>query len=166
MGVARDGIVLVYLDTELIQFTTEGIGEVICLILGHNDRADVESASAEGVDKAKDVEIIGDTEVAPLLILFDVIGVNDDDNLRLVLKLCKHSDFTVRLEARENTRSVEIIKELAAEFKIELTAEVGYSLFDFLGLQLKIHIVIKANGKHPRHLLKTQDTIILSQTKS
>jgi hypothetical protein len=43
-----------------------------------------------------------------------------------------------------------IVKQLSAEFKIELVAESRYPVADMLGLHFKIFVVIEADShKHP-----------------
>jgi hypothetical protein len=73
---------------------------------------------------------------ASLLVFLNIVGVNSDDDLGVFLKLDKHPDLTVGSKARKNSGCVEIVKELTAEFKIELTAEEGYSLLDLVRLKL------------------------------
>ena len=45
---------------------------------------------------------------------------------------------------------MEVVKELAAEFQIQLAAELGDPLFDMGGLCSEIFLIVKANGCHMR----------------
>ena len=49
---------------------------------------------------------------------------------------------------RKDARSMKIIKELTAEFQIELTAEIADTLFNHLRLKPEIFIVIKTVSDH------------------
>ena len=148
VGVAVYLVVLVHLYAEVLKLGLEGVGGRVGLIARHNDATDVEAVAAECVDKAKDVEVIGYTYVAPDLVLLDIGGIYGDDYFGDVLKLDKHLYLTVGSEAREHARCVEVVKKLAAKFKVELFSKKRYTLLDLLRLQFQIFFVIKSLFKH------------------
>ena len=104
---------------------------------------DIETAAAEYVDQAQYVQIVGDAQIAANLVLFNIIGVDDNDDLRLILELHEHLQLGIGLEARQNARCVIVVKEFAAELQIELAAEFGDTVADMLRLHFKIFFVVK-----------------------
>ena len=96
------------------------------------DASDVKADATEFVDQAERVQIVGDTEVAALFILFNIVRGNGNDDLRAVSKLIEHLDLTVGKEARKHTGGMIVIEELAAEFQIELSSEGFDSVKNFL----------------------------------
>ena len=71
--------------------------------------------------------------------------VDGNDDLRLLLELQQHLHLAVRLEAGQDARGVIVVKKLAAEFQIELAAEMRDALQDPFGLQLQILLIVKSN---------------------
>ena len=63
-------------------------------------------------------------------ILLNISRIDDDDNLGLVGQLKEHTQLTVRGKARKHPGGVEIVKEFAAEFQIQLIAKFPNPLFD------------------------------------
>ena len=92
--------------------------------------------------------VIGNAKILPDLRVLDRFGIDCDDDLRFVLHLQKHLEFGIRKEARQNTGSMEVIEELATEFKVELATEIGDSLFDFLALDADVLLVIEPDFVH------------------
>ena len=123
-------------------------GRGLLRVLGQDDRADIQAETAEHVDQAHDVRVIGDAQIAAAFVLFDVVGADSDDDLRLLLELKEHLDLVVRLKARQHARSVVVVKELAAEFQIELAAELFDPLTDVLRLQPDVLLAVKTDCPH------------------
>lgn len=88
-----------------------------------DNRTDVKPDAAEGVNQAESVKIVCDAEVASYLVLFNVVCGDDDDYFRAILEFEQHFDLRIGQETRKDARRVEIVKQLAAEFKIELASE-------------------------------------------
>ena len=102
----------------------------------------------KSIDKTKNVHVIGDSEIRADLIFFNITGIDCYDNLGLIFKLGEHYNLTVRLETRKYAGGMEVIKELAAEFEIQLAAELGNSLRDFFGLHFYVSVIIEACNFH------------------
>ena len=98
----------------------------------HNYRADVQTVSAEGIDKAEHIEVIGDAEISSDLILFDISGIYSDNYLCVILKLYEHFYLTVGRKSRQNSGRMKIVKKLSAKLNIQLFAEEGYPLLYLL----------------------------------
>ena len=143
--IIRDGIVPVDLHAQRLQLALERLGGLLARVLRDDDAADIESDGTERVDQAHDVQIVGDAEIAPALVHFNVGCVDGNDDLRLLLELQQHLHLAVRLEAGQDARGVIIVKKLAAEFQIELAAEMRDALQDPFGLQLQILLIVKSN---------------------
>ena len=110
-----------------------------------NHAAHRQAPAAEDVDEPQHVAVIGDAQVAPDLVLLDVSGVDGDDDLRLVLQLLQHADLAVWLESGQHPGGVVVVKQLAAELQIQLSAELRDAVPDVLRLHLQVLLVVKAD---------------------
>ena len=136
------------LDTEVLQPLLKSIYRGLRIIMGNANAAYEKAYAAEGVNKAEYVQIVGYTEIAADLVLFNIARTDNDYYFGLILKLHKHTDLAVGLKAGKHTGGVEIVEKLAAKLQIKLTAEFIYTVYYALGLQLKIFIVIKTDLAH------------------
>ena len=135
-GVAGDGVVAVHLHPQGLQPLLEGVGGGLPGVLGDHHAAHIQVHGPERVNEPEHIAVVGDAQVPPHLILFDVPGVNGDDDLRGVLHLGQHADLAVRLKPGQHPAGVEVVKQLAAELQVQLAAELGDALLDVLGLEL------------------------------
>ena len=113
-----DGIVAAAADPQCRQPVDEGIRRRLPGVLGDDHGAYVKSQPPEHVDEPQHVLIVADAQIATGLVLFDVSGTDGDDDLHVVPDGLQHPDLAVRLEARQHTGGVVVIKELAAELQI------------------------------------------------
>ncbi len=135
-------------DAERLEPLHELVGDRLAAIVGHDDAADVQPDAAERVDQTQRVVLIGDAEITAALRTLDVVGTDRDDDLGDVLHLQQHAHLAVRLEAGEHARGVKVVKELAAEFQIQLAAEVGDPVADVLRLELNVLVVVESLFEH------------------
>ena len=140
-----DGIVAAAADPQRRQPVDEGIRRRLAGVLGDDHGAHIEPQPPEHVDEPQHVLIVADAQITTGLVLFDVSGTDGDDDLHVVPDGLQHPDLTVRLEARQHTGGVVVIKELAAELQIQLAAELAHALADVLGLQGQILFVVKSD---------------------
>ena len=113
-----------------------------------HDAAYVQAKATEGVDQAQNVLVVCNAKVATYLVFFNIRRVDGDDDLRLCRKLQQHTDLTVGRKSGQSARGVIVIKQLAAEFKIELAAEFLDALVNVSGLGADILLVVKTDFKH------------------
>ena len=67
---------------------------------------------------------------SPRILFFSIsAGIDGNDDLHIVLELLEHPDLAVRRKARQHPGGVVIIEQLAAEFQIQLAAELVRSAF-------------------------------------
>ena len=126
----------------------KGVRRRLAAVPGHDHAAHIQPQLAEDVDQPQHVVIVGDAQIAPHLVLFNIRGVDGDDDLHVVAQLLEHTDLAVRLKARQHPGRMIVVKQLAAEFQIQLAAELGDPLFDLLGLGGQVFLVIKPDGSH------------------
>ncbi len=139
---------VVDLDSERFHTLLERICGRLTLVLGQHNAADIESDLGEHVEKAHNIDIIGDTEVAAYLVFFDVARVYHDDDLGIVLELEEHLELAVGLEAGQYSRCVIVVKELSAELEIELVAKLRNALSDVLRLHFEVSFIVKSDFIH------------------
>ena len=150
-GIARNGIMAVAADAKGRQALQKGVRPGLSRITGDHDAAHIQIQTAENVDQAQHIILIGDAKVAADLVLLNVGRGDGDHDLHIVLELLEHTDLAVRLKARQNTGSMVIIKQLAAEFQIQLAAELGNALADLFGLGGQVFLIVKTDGIHFSH---------------
>ena len=159
-GVAGDGVVAVVAHAQRVEALNEGVRRALSGVLRDAHAADIQPQRTERVDQAQAVVIVGDAEVAAHLVLLNVVRADHDDDLRIVAQLLEHADLAVGLEAGQHARSVKIVKQLAAEFKIQLAAELADALADVRGLHGEVFIVVKTNRSHrKKHLILSTHNI-------
>ena len=91
----------VYLHTKAFKSLLVLYRSLLAVESRENNTADEESVASECIDKSKNIHIICNTEITTNLVLLDIICINDDYDLSIFLKLCKHSDLTVRSKSRK-----------------------------------------------------------------
>ena len=161
--VSGNSIVLVHLYTERFKLLVKDIDRRLMVIACHNNAADVETKSAKSVDKAQNIEIIGDSKVTPDLILLYIICIYSYYNFSLVFQLSEHTNLAVGRKSRQYPCSMKIIKKFAAKFKIQFATKLVYPLEDFFRLHTEIFVVVKTYSLH-KNSPKTQ-TKKLSEMK-
>ena len=134
---------IIGLDAHPFQTFAIGRGPGLTVVVGDDDAAHQEAALHEHLAQAQHVLVVGDAQVAALLVLLDVRGTDDDDYLRIVLQLREHLQFAVGLEARQDTTGVVVVEKLTAEFKVKFVSELGDALLDVFGLYPKILLVVE-----------------------
>ena len=135
-------------DTQRGEALQKRIGGGLPVVPGQHHAAHEQAQAPEDVDQAEDVVVIGDAQVAPDLVLLNVRRVDGNDDLHILLKLLEHPDLAVRLEARQDPGGMVVVEQLAAEFQVQLAAELGNPLFDLFGLGGEVFLIVKANGCH------------------
>ena len=150
VGVTLDAQMAIDLQPQFLQASLKGIGGGLAGVLGDHNAAHIQTAGAENVDQAQHIHIIGDAQIAANLVLLDVGGVDDDDDLRVVLQLLQHTDLAVGGEPGQHAGGVIVVKQLAAKLQIELAAKLGDALSDMLRLHLQIFLVVESASHHDK----------------
>ena len=142
-GVARNGKMPEAADAQGSQPLVKGLCRRLPGIAGEDHAAHIQAHGAEGIDEPQHVLVVGDTQIAAYFVLFDVRRVDRDDDLHILLQGAEHTDLAVWLKTRKHTGGMIVVKELAAEFQIELAAELGDALADLMGLDCQIGLIVK-----------------------
>ena len=135
-GISGDFIVVVDPNAQPLQPGLEGLGQRLPVIPGQHHTGYIQPEAPKHVDQPDHVPVIGNPQIPPNLVLFDVVGVDGDDHLHLIFQLQEHPQLAVRLETGEHPGSVVVVVELAAEFQIQFAAKLSNPLPDVLGLHL------------------------------
>ena len=101
---------------------------------GQHHTAHIKAITAESVNQAKNVLIVGNAEVATNLVLFDVASIDGDDDFGLILELFEHADFGVRSKARQNAACMMVIKKFSTKFKIKFSTKFRDTFLNFFRL--------------------------------
>ena len=102
-------------------------------------------------DQAEIVIVISAGDIEKNKVRGDLGITYDTDDLSLVCQLHEHPQLTVRLKSRQDSGSVEVVKELPAEFQVELIVKLVNPLPDMLGLRFQVFLIIKSDF----HILRT-----------
>ena len=148
VGVALNGIVAVDLQAQLLQADLEGVGSGLAGIAGDDHAAHVQPAAPELVNEAEHIAVVGDAQVAPDLVLFNVAGVDGNNDFRFIPQLLQHAQLAVRFKAGEHPGCVVVVKELAAKLQVQLSAKLGDAVLYVPGLGHQIFFIVEA-----RHFL-------------
>ena len=111
---------------------------------GQHHAAHIHPDAAECIDQTQYIGVVGDAQVAANLAFFNVIGIDGHHQLRLILQVEQHGYLAVRLETRQHTRCMKIVKQLSAQLQIELTAECGNAAANVIRLHPRIKIMIES----------------------
>ena len=140
---------------ERLKPVTEKLRRRLCAELCYHHAAHIQPYPAESVDKTQDVEVIGYAEVAAHLVLRYIRRAYHYHYFGSIAQLHQHTHLAVRRKPRQHAGSVVIVKQFAAEFQIQLTAEAFDTLLYLFGLYSYILVVVKACQLHrliPRNI--------------
>ena len=121
------------------EFTSRGlyVGSVCITQYSGQESADLFKKRLENIF------VIGDPKIATYIILVNVIGTDNNNDLRLIRKLHQHTELAVRFKTRKNTGCMVVVKQFAAEFKIKFVAELTDSFTDVFLLHFQIFVIIQ-----------------------
>ena len=143
VGVALNGVMELAGNAEHGEAAAELVGGRLTGVLGEHDGTHEESVGTENVGKAQDILVVRDAKVTAGLVLLDMVGVDGDDDLNVIRQALKHAELAVGLETGQHAARMVVVEQLAAEFKVELAAELGDALLDVLGLVGNVLLVIE-----------------------
>jgi hypothetical protein len=130
-------------DAPALQFVLEERRRGLVVEAGDDDAQDVDVPAPEVVDEFEGVRIVGDTEIGPYLLTFDIPGIDAQQDVGLVLELSNESHLDVGVVPRQDPGGMKIVEELPAEFQIQFVVEALDPLEDFPGLLFDIPFVVK-----------------------
>ena len=163
--VAIDFVVAVRRDSQLFQplFEPNGCGLVVEFCQAN--AAHHQPHAVELVNQAQNVLVVGYAIVGADFVRFDIFGVDSHHNLDFILEFQQHLHFRVGMEARQHTRCVIVVEQLAADFQIKFVAEFGYPLFNMRRLHTDVLVVIESDFIH-NHSIKFYFTLKFSNSRS
>ena len=108
-GVALDGVVVVDLQSHPLQTLLEGGGDGLAPEPGQHHAGHIQAKVPEYIDEPDHIPVIGDAQIPPDLVLFNIVGVDGNDHLHLILQLQQHPQLAVRLKARQHPGSMVVV---------------------------------------------------------
>ena len=120
VGIAVDHIMAVNADSHVLQLALEQVSRRLSAVLGDDHASHVKSLVGKCLNESEHVHVVGDAQIVAHLVLFNVRRVDGDDDFRLVSQLKQHPQLAVRGKAGKNPGRVVVVKQLSAEFQIEL----------------------------------------------
>ena len=79
------------------------------MVPGEHHAGNIEPEIPENIDKPNHIQVIGDAQIAPDFVLFNVPGVDGDNHFHMVLQLQEHPQFTVWLKAGQDPGSMVVV---------------------------------------------------------
>ena len=137
-------VMVVGLDAQTLQPVAELVGSTLPVVVGNHYRTNHEATVHKLLAQTKHILIVGNAEVGTHLVLLNVFGTDDDDNLNAVAQLRKHAQLAVWLKARQHTAGMVVVEEFAAKLQVKLAIELGDALTDVFRLNLQILLVVKS----------------------
>ena len=120
----------IHLQTQIFQFPLISHCAFLTVKLCQYHAAHIQTVAAECVDEAQYVHVVGNAQVAADFVLFNIAGIDDQNDFYVLFHLHQHVDLTIRLKARQYPGSVIVIEKLAAELQIKFAAKLSDSFFD------------------------------------
>ena len=108
--IARNRVMAIDLETKGFKLFLVSDSTRLFLPTGQHDAAHVKPVTAERINQAENVLIVGDSQVTANLVLFDVASVNRNDDFGLVLDFFKHADLRIGSKARQDAACMMVIK--------------------------------------------------------
>jgi len=142
-GIALDGTVRVNEHSASFEFCLKGGRGGLARETGDDNCPHEKPPAAKVIDELQRVGIVGDPEVGPHLLAFDVAGINAEDDFDLVTELLQQTHLHVGVETRQDARRVKVEQELAPELQIELVVETLDPFQDSGRLFRKILVVVE-----------------------
>ena len=124
MRIALDEIMAVSLDAFALQTLFEGDGGRLAIIMSDDNRPHHETTVLELTTKAQHVLIVCNAQVGTLLVLLYIGCTNHNNNLDAIADFLEHTQFAVRLEPRQNSAGMVIVKKFTAQFEVKLSVKL------------------------------------------
>ncbi len=153
MGITVDEIVHIALYTGAGKTFAEIVGSALAVIMGNDHAAHHKTTVRESLAQTQHILIVSDAEIGADLVLHNVLGTDDYHYLYLVAKLGKHAQLRIGPEAWQHPAGMVVVKQLPAEFQIQLPAEFLDTLPDMLRLDADILLIVKPLPHRILHLL-------------
>ena len=122
--IALDEIMAVSLDALALQTLFEGDGGRLTIIMSDDNRTHHETTVLELTSKAQHVLIVCNAQVGTLLVLLYIGCTNHDNNLDAIADFLEHAQFAVRLETRQNSAGMMIVKKFTTQFEVKLSVKL------------------------------------------
>ncbi len=124
MRVALDEIVAIGLYAKALQPLLEGDGSRLTVVVGDDHRTDHESSALKFLPQAEHVLVVSNAEVGALLVLLDICGTDNDNNLNAVANFLEHAQFAVWQKPRQHAACVVVVEEFSAELQIKFSVKL------------------------------------------
>ncbi len=144
-GIALYGIMEIHLYIFLFQFGFELFCAALSGIMSDDYNSYVQSSVEELVPQPQNVHVVCNAEIPSHLVLLDVGGADNYNDLCIIGKLHQHLQLRVGCKAGKHSGGMVIIEKLSSEFQIELVPELNDALFNMLRLHFQILAVVKTD---------------------
>ena len=132
-------------DAEALELVRKRVDRRLMIVTRDDHAGNEQLLFAERIDQPQDFAVVCDIQIVAHFVVLDVAGMDRDDDLRAVLELFQHPDLAVRRKARQHARRMVVVKQLAAEFQIQLVPERADPLQNLLRLQRDVPVVVKTD---------------------
>ena len=114
--------------------------------LGQNNIVDEETSFAENIDEPQGIILVRNSEIRTDLLAFQILSVDDHDDLDVVDEGLEHRYFIVGREAWQDAGGMHVIEEFATHLQVELAADLLASGINLLRLERDVSFAIETNG--------------------
>ena len=143
MRIAVYRIVVIHAYALTFQPQTVVVCRTLTGIMGDYYAGNHKSALDERFAKTQHILVVGNTQVLTNFVSLDVLRRQNDDDLQQVTELREHPEFAVRHEPGQHTARVHVVEQLAAQFEVQLVAELSNPFAYMLRLNAYVLVVIK-----------------------
>lgn len=110
---------------------------------GDDDAADVDPPIGQVIDQFERIDVIGDSEIRPDFLPFDITGEDAEEEIGLVLELLEKSHFHIRVEPGQDPGRVIVEEDFPAELKVEFIIELPDPVPDGRRLFFQIALAVE-----------------------
>ena len=129
-----------------LELVLERDGAGLTLKASDHHRRDIQPPFPDVVDQLEGVGIVRDPEVRPHLLVFDVPGVDAQDDLRIVLQALEQPHLHVRVVTGQHPCGVVVEDQLAAKLQVQLPVGLVRPSENGLALLGEVPLVVETRG--------------------
>ena len=122
--IALNKIMAIGVDAVALQPLAKSNGGGLPVVVGYDNRTNHKATVLKLATQTQHVLVVGYAKVGTLLVLLDVGGTDNDNNLDAVANFLKHAQFAVGHKARKHTAGMMVVEKLAPKFEVQFSVKL------------------------------------------